>query len=460
VVNHHLYFANLASGGNVLPQFEVAVFDEAHELEDVAADYLGLELSNFQANHILSGILGQRGRGLLDRLKWLEPSDFSSIASHVDIARAASMEFFQRVGREIPNKTLRIRRPDFVEDTLSEPLKRLMRELEGLVDSPSAKSGNGRSDERSSDIRELEAMARRCGMAAASLHSILSQEIEDHVFWAERGGRTVRLAATPIDVAGMDVFQNLDSAVFTSATLSTGGNFSYIKERLGLLDADTLKLESHFDYKKQAALYIARDLPDPKSPSYEQRTIERIIEILRHAGGRTLVLFTSYVMLNRAADAVEDSGVVDVLRQGEADSYLLVERFRDDPHAALFGTYTFWQGIDVPGEALQCVIITKLPFAVPDEPVAQARMEALQARGKDPFGHYQVPRAAIMLKQGFGRLIRTNADRGVVAILDSRMVTKRYGVDFMRSLPACSVLYDFEQVVRGGFLGDVELGGM
>ncbi len=250
----------------------------------------------------------------------------------------------------------------------------------------------------------------------------------------------------------MDVFHDLDASIFTSATLSTGGDFTYIRERLGLMDADTLKLESHFDYSRQAALYVARDLPDPRGRDYEDRMITRILEILRHSGGQTLVLFTSHALLNRVADAVDASGVVNVLRQGEAESYLLVQRFRSDPHAALFGTYTFWQGIDVPGEALKCVVITKLPFAVPDEPIVQARMEALEAKGLSSFSHYQVPRAAIMLKQGFGRLIRSSSDRGVVAILDQRVATRNYGGEFIRSLPKCGILYDFEAVLKGGLL--------
>jgi ATP-dependent DNA helicase DinG len=249
----------------------------------------------------------------------------------------------------------------------------------------------------------------------------------------------VRLAATPVDVAGMDVFQDLGSAVFTSATLSTGGTFHYTKERLGLSGAEELLLHSPFDYREQAAVYIAADLPPPNTPGFEERAIGRIGEVLAMTGGRTLVLFTSYSLLNRAAESLE-GGEFRVLRQGEAESYLLMEEFRSDAGSALFGTYTFWQGIDVPGEALQCVVITKLPFQVPDEPVVEARTELLARQGRDPFSHYQVPRAAIMLKQGFGRLIRTGTDRGVVAILDSRIRTRWYGREFLRSLPDCNII--------------------
>jgi ATP-dependent DNA helicase DinG len=429
IVNHHLYFANLATGKRVLPPFETAVFDEAHELEDVAADYLGAEVSNFRVYYILRGILSPQGRGVLPGLKWLEPSDFSHSASLVEATRKHTEEFFHELSLRLEKPSVRIRQPGFVEDRLSESLLLLMAELDGLKESASGEE----------DKKELDAMARRCEAAAGAVRAILGQELEGHVCWAEKSGRRVRLAATPVDVAGMDVFQDLGSAVFTSATLSTGGSFQYIKERLGLYDADELLLHSPFDYREQAAVYIAADLPPPNTPGFEERAIERIREVLAITGGRTLVLFTSYSLLNRAADSMDD-GAFRILRQGEGESYLLMEEFRADDRSALFGTYTFWQGIDVPGEALQCVVITKLPFQVPDEPVVEARTELLARQGRDPFSHYQVPRAAIMLKQGFGRLIRTGTDRGVVAILDSRIRSRWYGREFLRSLPECNII--------------------
>jgi ATP-dependent DNA helicase DinG len=436
VVNHHLYFANLASGGRVLPRFDAAVFDEAHELEDVAAGYLGVEVSNYRVAHVANAVLGPRGKGLLSRLKWLSQSDFSHAASLVNAVRTNSDKFFKGVSRLLDRQSVRLREKNFIEDTLSEHLLRLMRELEGL-------RGRARDDE---DRRELAAIAQRCEAAAEALGAILGQELEEHVYWAEKAGRrTVRLAAAPVDVAGMDVFSDLEAAVFTSATLSTGGDFNYIKERLGLEGAQELLLRSHFNYREQAAIYIPDDLPEPNTPGYEERALERIAEILRITGGRTLVLFTSHGMLARAAGAISIEGL-NILRQGEADSYRLIEEFRADPRSALFGAYTFWQGIDVPGEALECVIITRLPFAAPDEPVVEARMEMLDGRGMDPFTHYQLPRAAIMLKQGFGRLIRTSADRGVVAILDRRIRTKPYGRVFLRSLPECGITTELQDM--------------
>jgi ATP-dependent DNA helicase DinG len=435
VVNHHLYFANLASGLNVLPQFGTAVFDEAHEIEDVASDYLGLEVSNFRMRHLFNCILGAQGRGLLTRLKWLDPSDFSNISAMVNTARTGSERFFSKLSPMLERPTLRIWEKDFIQDNLSEHLMRLHRELDGLKDSA------GDEEEK----MELGAMALRCEATAEALKGILAQELPEHVYWAEKSGRMLRIAATPVDIGGMQVFEDLEAAVFTSATLSTASSFQYIRERLGLMDAGEIMLRSHFNYRDQARLYIASDLPVPNSPGFEEKVIDRIGEMIRMTGGRTLVLFTSYSLLNMAFETVRVDGV-DILRQGDADSYRLVEEFREGHRTALFGTYTFWQGIDIPGEALECVIITKLPFAVPDEPVVEARMQKLSREGKSPFYHYQVPQAALMLKQGFGRLIRTSSDRGVVAILDSRTVSKPYGRIFLDSLPECGKTTDLDEI--------------
>jgi ATP-dependent DNA helicase DinG len=440
VVNHHLYFANLASGQRVLPAFDLAVFDEAHELEDVAADYLGHEVSNFRMRHVLSRILSPQGRGILSRLRWLEASQFTHLGSLVEAARQAADLFFSELSLMLEGPTLRLRQPGSISDPLSEPLVALCREVAALRDA------SGDEEEKA----ELEAYALRLAGAAESLRVVLSHELEDHVYWAERAGKRLRLAATPVDVAGMSVFQDLESAVFTSATLATGGSFGYIRERLGLEGAEELLLNSPFDYREQALLYLPRDLPEPNSPGFEDRAVERIEELLGITRGRSLVLFTSHAMLNRAADRVEARGA-SILRQGEMDSYRLVEEFKRGGVEAIFGTATFWQGIDVPGEALTSVVIVRLPFAVPDEPVTQARAEKLRAQGKDPFTHYQLPQAALFLKQGFGRLIRRSTDRGVVAILDTRITTRQYGRVFLRSLPPCRVTGSLEDLSR--FLG-------
>ncbi|GAB4390744.1 MAG: helicase C-terminal domain-containing protein [Thermodesulfovibrionales bacterium] len=429
VVNHHLYFAHVASGGKVLPAFDAAVFDEAHELEGVASGYLGVELSDYKLRYFFDGLLSGQGKGLLPRLKWLDGADFRSLAAMCEAARDASARFFGEVAERAGEaQKLRIREKGFVEDILSAPLMALSAELDSLA--------RASSDEE--ERAEITALSGRFRASAEALSDILGQGLDGHVYWVERGARAVKLCASPVEVSGFGVFDALEAAVFTSATLSAGGSLSYIKERLGLGGARELLLESPFNYMEQALLYMPRDLEEPGRAGFEEAVIKRVGEILAITGGRTLVLFTSHGLLNRAAGALADRGV-EILAQGDSDSYGLLEEFRKNGGSAIFGTHTFWQGVDVPGDALECVVITKLPFAVPDEPMVEARMEALRSRGLNPFTRYQLPQAILLLRQGFGRLIRTGTDRGVVAILDSRMYAKSYGREFLKSLPACKI---------------------
>ncbi len=232
--------------------------------------------------------------------------------------------------------------------------------------------------------------------------------------------------------------------------MATDEKFTYIKERLGLLDAGTLLLHSPFDYHSQAVLHIPNDIREPGTDGFENDLIHHLQEILSITKGSTLVLFTSYTLLTKVYHAMKLPSLV-LLRQGEGDNYRLVQLFKKNSHSVLFGTYSFWQGIDIPGDALRCVVITKLPFAVPDEPIMEARMEALTMSGKNPFNHYQIPQAIILLKQGFGRLIRTKTDRGAVVVLDSRIRTRRYGPRFLKSLPACTIAASLGDIA--GFVG-------
>ena len=438
VVNHHLYFANVATGGHLLPNFQAAVFDEAHELEDVAADYLGVEFSNMRLNHLFNSIESRRGKGILRRLKWLEPSDLKRVRALAGSARSKSGEFFKAFSEKFTEPTTRIKEAGALKDVVSESIVALALELKGL-----AGACPGSKEELR---RDLLALVRRCEALSGSVRALLGQELEGHVYWAENSGRRyLGLVGTPIDIGGMKVFSSLESAVYTSATLATGGTFDFVRERLGLYDAEALLLPSPFNYKEQARLYIGADLPPPNSPPFEGEVVSRISEILEITRGRTLVLFTSHSLLRRAAEDIYVEGV-EILRQGEADSYQLVEELRSGENTALFGTYTFWQGIDVPGDALKYVVIARLPFAVPDEPVAEARMELLERLGRDPFRDYSLPRAAITLKQGFGRLIRSSTDTGTVCILDSRIATRQYGKYFMDSLPKIKIITELADI--------------
>jgi len=439
VTNHHLFFAHVASGWNVIPQFTSAVFDEAHELEDVAADYLGVEFSNYRLRHLLDSLLNPHGKGLLSRLSWLQPSAWNEFCALLNLVRMQGDQFFcllsERVG---DSSTLRVRDRHFIRNDLSETLAGLADELKMLKE-----AAVGEEEER-----EITALASRSDALSLSLQAILDQEMEDHVYWAERDGKRLRVVATPLDIASImknQVFGVISPAILTSATLTTQGSFDYIKERLGLPDARTLLLRSPFDYHSQAVLCIPDGIGEPGSDSFEEDLVRAIREVLGVTKGRTLVLFTSYHLMMKVYDEVDVPGI-EIIKQGDMDNYRLMQAFRKNRHTVLFGTYTFWQGIDVPGDDLQCVVITKLPFAVPDEPVTEARMEALEREGKNPFTHYQVPQAVILLKQGFGRLIRTKMDRGAVVVMDSRVRTRSYGPQFIKSLPECKIAASFDDI--------------
>ncbi|MBF0566026.1 MAG: ATP-dependent DNA helicase [Nitrospirae bacterium] len=431
ISNHHLFFANVAAGGNVLPPFEAAVFDEAHEIEDVAADYMGLEISNYRLKHLFDSILNTRGKGIVARLSNVKNTTLVDIGDALAAARETADRFFAGVAAEIGvDGPLRVRESGLpIDDTMTERLQYLGKLMEDLY-------ALNKEDEH---LRELEAIISRCSVVKGSLNTFFSRSVSDAVYWAEKSKGRVKIAVTPLNVAAIlreSVFNNIDAAILTSATLSVGGDFTYIRSSLGLNDCDEVLLSSPFDYGKQALLYIPDDMPPPKYAGYAGRLAQRVLDLLRITAGSTLVLFTSYAVLNEVADTIEgQTDGIKVFRQGTMDNYRLIESFRARPGSALFGTYTFWQGVDFPGDEVRCVIITKLPFAAPTEPVLEGRLEFMAKNGRDPFNEYQVPRAVITLRQGFGRLIRKKTDTGVVAILDSRVLTKPYGKYFLDSLP-------------------------
>ena len=437
VANHHLFFADMATGGNVLPQHRAVVFDEAHQIEDVATDYLGIEVSNYSVRYLLDNLLSQRTRkGLLTRLT-VQGHEVQTARDVVDGLRLTAENFFLNLHDVLKQEpVLRVRRPDVVPDLLSEPLTLLKEALLAL------KVGTHEEEQ------EVKAFAGRAGGLAAAIRHNLTQGMDGFVYWAERENKRYRLVASPIDIAETlrdHLFGRLDTAVLTSATLSAAGSFSYIEGRIGLDAPAELLLDSPFDFQNQAMLYISPGLDDQQAAGYQERFERELTAILGITRGRTLVLFTSYGQLRKTRDALR-SALPDlgILCQGEMPAYRLVEQFKERPDAVLLGTASFWQGIDIPGDALQCVVIAKLPFAVPDEPLIEARMERL----KNPFYEYQVPQATLLFRQGFGRLIRTKTDRGAVAVLDSRIMTKNYGRSFLRSLPACRITDDREEFGR------------
>jgi ATP-dependent DNA helicase DinG len=434
VANHHLFFADMATGGNVLPQYKAVVFDEAHQVEDVATDYLGVEVTNFSVRYLMDTLISQRTRkGLLTRLRVQGP-DVQAVRGMVDGLRVIAENFFLNLHSFLSkDPAIRIRRKGIVPDILSDPLMELRDELLELT------------AESQEEELEIKAFAGRAHSLASAVRVNLDQSAEGFVYWAERENQRYRLVASPIDVAETlreNLFGKTGTVVLTSATLSSAGSFTYIKSRLGLDAPSELLLDSPFDFENQAMLYIAPGLNDQQAEGYQEKFDEELKSVLAITKGRTLVLFTSYGQLRKSAETLRrELPDLGFLCQGEMPAYRLIEQFKSIQNAVLMGTASFWQGIDIPGDALQCVVIAKLPFAVPDEPIVEARMERL----KNPFREYQIPQATLLFRQGFGRLIRTKTDRGAVAVLDSRIMTKNYGKSFLKSVPKCGITDEREE---------------
>lgn len=437
VANHHLFFADMATGGNVLPAYGAVVLDEAHQVEEVATDYLGIEISNFAVRHLLDGLLSERTRkGLLTRLS-VKGAEIDDVRGMVAEVRHAADNFFLDLADTLKDEPAkRIRKKNVVNDRLSTPLLKLKDSLLALY------------PDSEEEEQEIKVFANRARTLAAAVRHTLSQDLGDYVYWAERENKRIRLIASPVNVSDAlreSLFRSGRPVILTSATLSVGGGFDYIRGRLGLDDAAELILDSPFDFEVQAMLYISQGLGEQRAPGYQEAFERELCAILSKTNGRTLVLFTSYGHMRKTEEALRACiPQLNILCQGEMPAYRLVEIFKARPNAVLLGTASFWQGIDIPGDALQCVVIAKLPFAVPDDPIVEARMERL----RQPFIGYQVPQAVLLFRQGFGRLIRTKTDRGAVAVLDSRIVTKNYGRWFLKSIPKCRVtdnLHEFER---------------
>lgn len=441
VMNHHLFFANLAVSGAVLPPFQAVVFDEAHSLEAIASEFLGVRISNYRLPNLLGNLSGRRSKKGFLSSHLRSERDLAVWQKLVRELYRRNEDFFAALASRWTEdrKAFRIKQAGFAEDTLSGPLLALARRLRELQEKL--------ADEESRE--ELNGYISRCRELARDVDTVLNLKLEGYVYWYEQSGsgRRVRqvLQMAPVRV-GEFLRERLWSeprpVVLTSATLSTGGDFHFLKNNLGLEDCRGLILDSPFDYENRVLIYTDPGIPDPsrRLQAYEDKVIRVIERIVRLMGGGAFVLFTSFRMLDRAYE--ELSGRLSgygCLKQGTRERYLLLEEFKAKPGSVLFGTNSFWQGVDVPGSSLKCVIIVKLPFDVPDDPLTEARLEQIRQSGEDPFRSYQVHRAIIMLRQGFGRLMRSKRDYGVVAILDPRLHTRYYGRDFLASLPSCRV---------------------
>ncbi|MFY9752436.1 MAG: ATP-dependent DNA helicase, partial [Candidatus Acidiferrales bacterium] len=320
-------------------------------------------------------------------------------------------------------------------DELAASVKRVETELSALSPKP----------------EEVITLARRAAEMRRELDFLLDSEDKSYVYWYERRGRGVFLAATPIDVSTIlreKLFETFDTVILTSATLAVGGRFDYMKQRLGVMPAKETVLPQEFDYREQALLYLPPSLPDIRNAAYPEQAAREIIRLLEISQGRAFCLFTSYAQMRDIYERVSSRIPFPSLLQGTAPRSTLLDRFRTTPNAVLFATASFWQGVDVPGAQLSCVIIDKLPFAVPSDPIVAARVRALQEDGRNPFAEFQVPEAVLALKQGFGRLIRSKTDRGILSILDNRIQRMQYGRIFLESLPDYATTQDIAAVSR------------
>ena len=458
IVNHHLFFADLsikleaegAPDAGVLPECGAVIFDEAHELEDIAGNYFGISVSNLRMDDLTRDV-----EQMLQKEKLYTPQMSGAIQS----VRERSQLFFSLLPANEGRFAFDSRR-EFLEENgeeflaLNQSLYRLGAELEQLPQKP----------------EDVFTLVRRAQQLQVQLRFVMENEDPNTVFWIERrafrgapgaarrkssdekqaSGRTnVFLQATPIEVGQIlreCLWSKLETSVLTSATLAVGGGFDYIRQRLGLDHARELIVASHFDYESQAILFVPPDLPDPRTPEFVGKAVTVIRQLLEITRGRAFVLFTSYKQMNEVYERL--LGLLDypMLKQGDAPKSALLEQFRLTPNAVLFGTSSFWQGVDVQGEQLSCVIIDRLPFAVPSDPVVAARVKAIDSGGGNAFFQYQVPSAVITLKQGFGRLIRSLHDRGLLALLDNRILKKQYGRVFVESLPPYSRTTDLKKV--------------
>ena len=445
IANHALLFSDLVlkeAGASVLPDYKFVILDEAHNIEQTAEDHFGIRISQAGLMWLLDRLYSPRKRkGVL-----AFHNGASEAKDLVKKCRQAGQVFFAQVqawyahaGQDNNGRC----DPDFVENNLGPMLKQLRKELNTLA----------KQIKTEDDSFELQRYGDQLEAVGTDLKDFITQEKDGCVYWVEiesRRRKKVLLRCAPLDVGPYlkrTLFDEYESVVLTSATLSLGGSkkegFAFFSGRIGLEEFQSLQVGSPFDYEQQVRMYVEANLPDPNSPDFVDAACEAIKKYLLKSDGRAFVLFTSYAMLKSAAEKLADwmaAQQMELLAQGgRVDRARLLEEFKADTRSVLFGTDSFWQGVDVPGESLSNVIIVKLPFAVPNHPLIAGRIERLKEQGHNPFFSYQLPMAIIKFKQGFGRLIRNKSDSGMVVVLDSRIARKMYGRQFIAAIPKCHV---------------------
>ncbi len=450
IVNHHLFFADLNIRGNefgrVLPDYSAVIFDEAHLIEDIAADYFGFQISSFQMEELARDAVNlpitdvsinrdltkQSGRiiGFADQF-WARFSQGRGQDGRYPLVQGS----FAQKNRAGDIEATPLGEAYFALDGA---LERLETTLDSL---------------KKEDSTEIESLIRRTRQARFDLDFVCTQAEKNYVYWLERRGKGIFLRASPIDVSSLlqdKLFDKVETVVMTSATLSSSGKFDFIKNRLGMKEekTDTLLAPSSFNYEKQAIVYLPKTMPEPSLPQFISTAANEIVKLLQITQGRAFVLSTSLTSMNALYELVSLRVDFPCFVQGSMAKAGLLERFKKTPNAVLFATSSFWQGVDVQGEQLSCVIIDKLPFAVPTDPIVAARTRFIDEQGGKSFFDYSVPQAVITLKQGVGRLIRSASDKGVIAILDSRLRTKGYGKDFLSSLPRMRVTSELKDVAQ------------
>jgi len=436
IVNHHLFFADLAvrdqAFGGILPEYSAVIFDEAHEIEDIAGQYFGMSVSDQQIQELI------KDTAAISRRKLFAAPDLDRALMRLGRATEEFFALLPQEGRQgFRDQAALLNNHGSKYDELLLAINALCTRLE-LVQGA---------------IEDTLPLVRRGRLIQGAVRFWMDAGDRKFVYWVERRGRSLHLEATPIDVAetlATHLLDRVPTAIFTSATLAVAGAFDYTQARLGLENARTLRIESHYDYANQALLYVPPHLPDPRGSEFTAAAAHEIYEVLEASRGRAFVLFTSYRQMRAVFELLRARLEFPLLIQGDAPRNALLEAFRATPNAVLFATSSFWQGVDVQGDQLSCVIIDRLPFAVPTDPVTAARADAISENGGNAFYEYQIPQAALALKQGFGRLIRGGSDRGVLVLLDNRITKMRYGRVFLDSLPAYRFTTKLEEV-RGFF---------